>query len=145
MKKILGVAAAALLLSAGAASATTISFKVTLSGFTLNCTLNVTQTVDSSRGITNNILINANSSDCAFAGEGMIVKAVEVAGNKPKNVAVIAGYDAYAAQYAGYQTMMVVLSLSKSGDFVNNGKYLVYATTDGTTQKYIGNGKYTVQ
>jgi hypothetical protein len=144
MKKILGVAAAALVLSCGAASATTIGFNVTLSGFTLNCTLNVTQTADSKRKISNNIILNAKSSDCAFAGEGMIAKAPEVAGQKGKNVAIIAGYDAYAYQYGGYEAMMVVLSLDANNDFVNGNKYLVYATTDGSTQKYIGNGTYTV-
>jgi hypothetical protein len=37
-----------------------------------------------------------------------------------------------------------VLSLDANNDFVNGNKYLVYATTDGSTQKYIGNGTYTV-
>jgi hypothetical protein len=148
MKKILGVAAAALMLSAGAASATTIGFDVTISGISLHCTLNVTQTADSKRKITNNVLLNAKSSDCAFAGEGMIANAPESTGRtgKPvyKHVAIIAGYDGYAAQYAGYNALMVVLSLNSSNDFVNGNKYLVYATTDGSTQKYIGNGTYTV-
>src|SRR4051794_40005180 len=85
MKKMLGLAAAGLLLSAGGAPAankvTNLKFTVTVNGTTLSCTLAVTQTADNKRKITNNIVLTGYSSDCQFWGGGTIGQLAEDASN----------------------------------------------------------------
>jgi hypothetical protein len=148
MKKLLGVAAAALVLSAGSASATNIHLNFTFNGQTFACTLDIERHSNSSRSqghISNNVLLTAFSSDCSFYGLGTIGESeLTLGSNKATHLATISGFDSLAQSFFGVQAVEVLLNVDANGDFVDGNKYRVYATTDGTTLTWVGKGTYTV-
>lgn len=129
MKKILGVAAAALLLSAGAASAA--ATKITISLLGQSCTLSVYKLGDSTNAV-GKVLLAANSSGCGYIGTGDIGK-VKTLGTK----ATLGGTSSYLPGY----TLLTVFDYP----FVSGGSYSAYYTTDGKALNFINKGTYTVQ
>jgi hypothetical protein len=129
MKKLLGVAAAALMLSAGAASAAPT--KVTVSVFGYSCTFSVYKQPSTVAG---KVLLTATDpGQCNFVGAGDISK---VKGIGP--VATIAGSSGLLP--SGY-TVLTVLDYP----FVSGGTYRAYYTSDGKALNYLGSGTYTVE
>jgi hypothetical protein len=150
MKKMFGVAAAALLLSAGAASAAAKVIQISLLGQT--CWINVITQADTAHNVYNKEFIVVNSKvtkhNCSVNGEGLLAKATFVRGDKSKetqNLAIISAYSPYLS-YAGWTHATVTLSYP----FVTGGSYTGYyynADSNGnaTSIYQIASGTYTVE
>jgi hypothetical protein len=129
MKKMLGVAVAALLLSAGAASAAPT--KVTISVYGYSCTFSIYKLPSTVAGKV--ILTAVDPGQCGFVGAGDIGK---VKGIGP--VATIAGTTSLLG--SSYKVLTIL-----DYPFVSGGVYRAYYTTDGKSINYIGSGNYTVR
>jgi hypothetical protein len=134
MKKILGVAAAALLLSAGAASAGTTNITVTLLGY--SCTVAVSTFSDSANGIASKVLLAGSSPGCYYVGGGSVGKVKNVDGQKSATLATLVGTSSLASSHR------IVTLLDYP--FVTGGTYRAYDTTDGTKLTFVNKGTYTV-
>ncbi|HEY4114063.1 MAG TPA: hypothetical protein VGM17_08385 [Rhizomicrobium sp.] len=131
MKKILGVAAAALLLSAGVASAKPTDVTISVSG--VSCTFSINKLGDSGNDI-GKVLLTANDPNtCQFVGAGDIGK---VKGLGP--IATIVGTSSLLGNSDKILTLL-------DYPFVTGGQYRVYYTSDGKTLTFIGSGSYTVK
>lgn len=147
MKKLFGAVAAVLLLTAGSAPAatiTTLQFKVTISGTTYTCTMDVTRTNDSDKGyVPNDILLHAKSDDCQFVGDGTIGK-LDLDGStatKPSNVATMT----LEPTKLEIPNLIVLLKLTKDYQFNSGSGYYVYGWEDiAAAYESLGKGKYTV-
>ena len=129
MKKIFGVAAAALLLSAGAASAGPTKINIAVGPY--SCTFSVYKQPSTIAG---KVLLTAvDPGTCAFVGIGDIGKVKGIG-----RVATIAG----TSGLLGASTkVLTVLDYP----FVSGGTYSAYYTSDGKNLTYVGTGTYTVQ
>jgi hypothetical protein len=130
MKKILGVAAAALMLSAGAASAAATKVTISLLGY--SCTVSVTKLGDSANGV-GKVLLAGNSTACGYVGTGDIGKAKTLG-----NTATLVGTSSLLGD--SYKLLTVF-----QYPFVSGGNYSAYYTTDGKTLIFLNTGTYTVQ
>lgn len=124
MKKILVLAAAVLIATAGAAAAKSKTYVISLGGkFCVVANVNV-----------KGVAITANENDICqtYIGEGFVGK-VKGFGT----VAIIGG------QSSKYTSTEITITLQYP--FVTGGAYTVYATTDGMTMEELGSGNYTVE
>jgi hypothetical protein len=152
MKKILGVAAAALLLSAGAASAKVTAATIQISLLGQTCAVNVTPVSDASNGVYNKeyVIVDSNNVDhnCSVNGEGLLAKAtfvIDKAGTKDtQDLAIISAYSPYLS-YVGATHVTFTLTTP----FVTGGTYVAYYYGTTSTGKpaivRITSGTYTVE
>jgi hypothetical protein len=144
MYRVLAIAAAALLVTAANAAAgntpsATVDIKLVYQGLSYSCPITIYQSSDSSRKISNNILLNAKSDNCGFYAEGVIATAAERTGGKrARNLAVLSG----TSYYLPFPSVMVLLDVDSNGDFMQSGGYVVYDTSNGTDQNYLTSGTY---
>jgi hypothetical protein len=152
MKKIFSVAAAAVLLSIGNASASTkttnLTITLTIDGVTVTCPFVVTQTMDHKR-ISSRILLSASSSDCSFYGGGLIGAADNTGTTPLTNVATVSGYSSLAASAGNVDNVTLLFQLTPDNAFKNRLKYWAYGSLgDGNgglgPQMYFSSGRYTV-
>ena len=134
MKKILGVAAAALLLSAGAASAGSTNLTVTLLGY--SCTVAVTTIADATNGIGSKVLLAGSSPGCYYVGAGSVGKVKNIDGVKSASIATLVGTSSLASSHR------IVTLIDYP--FVSGGTYRAYDTTDGKKLTFVNKGTYTV-
>jgi hypothetical protein len=133
MKKLLGLAAAALLLPSAGAGAATTNVTVSLLGF--DCTVAVTTLSDADNGIGSKDLLVGDSSDCSFVGGGSIGKLKNIDG-KVARLATLVG----TTDVAPNHRLVVLLDYP----FVSGGTYRAYDTTDGKSLTFLNKGTYKV-
>jgi hypothetical protein len=151
MKKMFSVAAAAVLLSIGNASASTkttnLTITLTIDGVAVTCPFVVTQTTVHKR-ISSRILLSASSSDCSFYGGGLIGAADNTGSTPLTNVATVSGYSSLAAEEQ-VNNVTLLFQLTPDNAFKNHLKYWAYGSLgDGNgglgPQMYFSSGRYTV-
>ena len=141
MRRNLGLAVAAILLSAGAASATpppspTLTH-VAIDFEGASCTLAIYQIANLSNNI-GKVLLAANSSDtCGFRAAGDI-GSVKFSSTNHQRRATLAGI---SKKLGSSVTFLGIFDYP----FVSGGRYWTYYTTNGQTLNFIGKGQYTVK
>lgn len=134
MKKLLGLASAALLLASTGASAGTTKITISLLGF--GCTVAVSTLSDTDHGIGSKDLLAGDSSDCSFVAGGSIGKLKNIDG-KVRRLATLVG----TTDVAPNQRLVVLLDYP----FVSGGTYWAYDTSDGKSLTFLNKGSYTVE
>jgi hypothetical protein len=135
MKRVIALAAAALLLTAGGALAKATNISYAVDGTTCTATVNVIS--ERSEGITKPVvvtLVNANGDCGTLTGEGLIGK-VTVATGDTRTLAIIGG-----------TTQLLPYSVTITLDYplVTGGQFTISYTADGKKITNAASGTYTV-
>jgi len=135
MLRHLGLTAAALLLSAGAAPAAPTQVAISFEG--ASCTLSIYKLNNASNGI-GSVLLAANSQDaCGFRAAGDIGK-VKFSPTNSQRRATLAG----TSKLLGDSNKLLAIF---DYPFVTGGRYWAYYTGNGESLNFIGKGQYTVK
>jgi hypothetical protein len=141
MKETLGLTAAAILFSAGIASATpppapTLTH-VAIDFAGASCTLSIYEIANVSNNI-GKVLLAANSQDtCGFRAAGDIGR-VKFSSTNNQRRATLAGI---SKKLGSSITFLGIFDYP----FVTGGRYWTYYTSNGQTLHFIGKGQYTVK